>query len=375
MALTAQASASSDYSNRFNALVDGLPSGILKNRLSVCSSEPLRVSEFSISHRGAPLGYPEHTQEGYLAAIEMGAGSIECDVVLTKDKQLVCRHSQCDLHRTTNILQTDLSGSCVEPFEPWKLGSQASAKCCASDITLSEFKSLCGRADNIDLKAGSIDEYLKDRSTMGTINQVGCGTLLSHQESISLIGKHGRKYIPELKKMDAVSLRTMNLSLEGYADLLLEEYRKIEIEPSKVFLQSFDRRVVDHWLARYPDYASNVVYLDGRGRNPLFLPSRRDMDKLFQQGLRYIAPPIPMLLKQNDEGNLRETAYARYANQSGLKLITWTMESRLSDIAGFSTQESDRLRVLDALAQRAKVFGVFSDWPATVTRYANCLGL
>ena len=99
------------------------------------------------------------------------------------------------------------------------------------------------------------------------------------------------------------------------------------------------------------------------------------MDKLFKQGLRYIAPPIPMLLKQNDEGNLRETAYARYANQSGLKLITWTMESRLSDIAGFSTQESDRLRVLDALAQRAKVFGVFSDWPATVTRYANCLGL
>ena len=375
MALTAQASASSDYSNRFNALVDGLPSGILKNRLSVCSSEPLRVSEFSISHRGAPLGYPEHTQEGYLAAIEMGAGSIECDVVLTKDKQLVCRHSQCDLHRTTNILQTDLSGSCVEPFEASESGSNASAKCCASDITLSEFKSLCGRADNIDLKAGSIDEYLKDRSTMGTINQVGCGTLLSHQESISLIGKHGRKYIPELKKMDAVSLKTMNLSLEDYADLLLQEYRKIEVEPSKVFLQSFDRRVVDHWLARYPDYASNVVYLDGRGRNPLFLPSRRDMDKLFKQGLRYIAPPIPMLLKQDDEGNLRETAYARYANQSGLKLITWTMESRLSDIAGFSTQESDRLRVLDALAQRAKVFGVFSDWPATVTRYANCMGL
>jgi len=375
LALTAQASASSDYSNRFNALVDGLPSGILKNRLSVCSSEPLRVSEFSISHRGAPLGYPEHTQEGYLAAIEMGAGSIECDVVLTKDKQLVCRHSQCDLHRTTNILQTDLSGSCVEPFEASESGSNASAKCCASDITLSEFKSLCGRADNIDLKAGSIDEYLKDRSTMGTINQVGCGTLLSHQESISLIGKHGRKYIPELKKMDAVSLKTMNLSLEDYADLLLQEYRKIEVEPSKVFLQSFDRRVVDHWLARYPDYASNVVYLDGRGRNPLFLPSRRDMDKLFKQGLRYIAPPIPMLLKQDDEGNLRETAYARYANQSGLKLITWTMESRLSDIAGFSTQESDRLRVLDALAQRAKVFGVFSDWPATVTRYANCMGL
>ena len=341
----------------------------------MCSSEPLRLSEFSISHRGAPLGYPEHTQEGYLAAIEMGAGSIECDVVLTKDKQLVCRHSQCDLHRTTNILQTDLSDSCVEPFEASESGSNASAKCCASDITLSEFKSLCGRADNIDLKAGSIDEYLKDRPPLGTINQVGCGTLLSHQESISLISKHGRKYIPELKKIDAVSLRAMGLSLEDYADLLLEEYRNSEVEASTVFPQSFDPRVVDYWLNDHPDFASNVVFLDGRGRNPLFLPSRRDMDKLFKQGLRYIAPPIPMLLKQDDEGNLRETTYARYATQSGLKLIAWTMESRLSDIAGFSNEDSDRLLVLDALHRRAQVSGVFSDWPATVTRYANCMGL
>ena len=82
--------------------------------------------------------------------------------------------------------------------------------------------------------------------------------------------------------MDAVSLRIMGLSLEQYADMLLGEYRNSEVEASTVFPQSFDSRVVDHWLARYPDYASNAVYLDGRGRNPLFLPSRRDMDKLFK---------------------------------------------------------------------------------------------
>ena len=82
--------------------------------------------------------------------------------------------------------------------------------------------------------------------------------------------------------MDALSLSAMDLSLEGYADLLLQEYRKLEVEPSKVFPQSFRLRAVDHWLSRYPDYANNVVFLDGRGRNPLFLLSRRDMDKLFQ---------------------------------------------------------------------------------------------
>ena len=75
--LTVHATVSSDYSNRFKTLVEGLPSGSLKNELSTCSSEPLRISEFSISHRGAPLGFPEHTLEGYLAAIEMGGVSIE----------------------------------------------------------------------------------------------------------------------------------------------------------------------------------------------------------------------------------------------------------------------------------------------------------
>ena len=30
---------------------------------------------------------------------------------------------------------------------------------------------------------------------------------------------------------------------------------------------------------------------------------------------------------------------------------------------------------LDALAQEVGVLGVFSDWPATVSYYASCMGL
>jgi len=33
------------------------------------------------------------------------------------------------------------------------------------------------------------------------------------------------------------------------------------------------------------------------------------------------------------------------------------------------------LRVLDVLARDVGVRGVFSDWPATTTFYANCAGL
>jgi glycerophosphoryl diester phosphodiesterase len=32
------------------------------------------------------------------------------------------------------------------------------------------------------------------------------------------------------------------------------------------------------------------------------------------------------------------------------------------------------LRVFDVLARPVGVIGVFTDWPATVTFYANCMG-
>ena len=57
----------------------------LKTKLQQCESGPFYRSKFSISHRGAPLEFPEHSHESYEAAYRMGAGVIECDVTFTKD--------------------------------------------------------------------------------------------------------------------------------------------------------------------------------------------------------------------------------------------------------------------------------------------------
>eukprot|EP00960_Hanusia_phi_P025565 745729-Hanusia_phi.AAC.2 len=35
---------------------------------------PMRRDQRSIAHRGAPLMFPEHTREGYISAVRMGAG-------------------------------------------------------------------------------------------------------------------------------------------------------------------------------------------------------------------------------------------------------------------------------------------------------------
>jgi glycerophosphoryl diester phosphodiesterase len=85
-------------------LVDGMDAGPLKEKLERCDVRRLSRTDFSIGHRGAPLQFPEHTLQSYVAAARMGAGIVECDVAFTADRELVCRHAQNDLHTTTNIV-------------------------------------------------------------------------------------------------------------------------------------------------------------------------------------------------------------------------------------------------------------------------------
>ena len=133
----------------------------LKSSLEECLEKPASFfapHNFSIGHRGACMQFPEHTKESYLAAIKMGSGIVECDVAVTKDGELVCRHSQCDLHTTTNILVTDLATKCTQPFTPATDSSEASARCCTSDITLAEYKTLCGTMDASNKRATTAEE-------------------------------------------------------------------------------------------------------------------------------------------------------------------------------------------------------------------------
>ena len=70
----------------------------------------------------------------------------------------------------------------------------------------------------------------------------------------------------------------------------------------------------------------------------------------------------------------------------GLGIIAWSLE-RSGILAdgnnGFYLQtfdsaiktEGDILAAVDVLAREVGVMGIFSDWPATTTFYANCAGL
>ncbi len=363
-------------------LSDTLTQGSLKHRLQSCATHSFYPTDFSIAHRGAPLGYPEHSREGYIAAAEQGAGVIECDVTFTKDLELVCRHSQCDLATTTNILQTSLASKCSAPFRPAIGGQPASATCCTSDISLAEFKTLCARPDRSNKQAKNVEEYLAPLRSPVVSEPLACGTLMTHAQSIKLINALDRKFTPELKRPMVDMPFAPGFTQAAYADKLLAEYRAAGIDPTRVFPQSFNPEDIWHWIESHPDFADQALWLDARGRIPGFQPSEAEFQALRARGLNIIAPPMPMLLTLNDAGEIVPSLYARLAKSVGLEIITWTFEAGdptdannwlYAPISDAMTDEGQMLQALHVLAKDVGVRGVFSDWPGTVTYYANCL--
>ena len=367
-------------------LVSDMAESPLKAKLQSCSNGPFQKSNFSIGHRGAPLLFPEHTKESYEAAARMGAGVVECDVTFTKDKQLVCRHAQNDLHTTTNILATALAAKCTKPFTPFDAdkNTPATAECRTSDITLAEFKTLRGKMDAFNPNAKTVQEYMDGTAKWRTDLYSGptSGTLMTHAESIALFKKLNVKMTPELKSA-SVKMPFEGFTQEAYAQKMLDEYKATNVPPSEVFPQSFDHADIRYWIKNEPEFAKQAVFLDNANK-PADLP---DLDKLIsykKEGVRIVAPPIFALLDSKD-GKFVASSYAKNAKQAGLSIITWSLERSgviATNKGGFYYQtasaavkrEGDVMEALDVLAKDVGIIGIFSDWPATVTYYANCMG-
>lgn len=373
-------------------LVDGMDKGRLQNKLSQCQAGPFYRTDFSIAHRGAALQFPEHTKESYDAGARMGAGIVECDTTFTKDGELVCRHSECDLHTTTNIVATPLNQQCSTPWTPPPWAPGQAPKCCTSDLTLSEFKTLKGKMDASFPSATTPEGYLGGTASWRTDLYTGRGTLMTLRESIELNEKNGVKHTPELKSGDATRLLKIFGGQDGYAQKMLDELRDARVDPRDVWLQSFDKRDVLYWIQNAPEFGKQAVYLDSidpTANPPVARQTLDQLRQLYKQGVRYFAPPMPALLDVDASNNVVPSQYARDIKRVGFKIITWTFER--SDLragaskAGFYyyfdpqgraiKKDSDMYKALDVLAKKVEIVGIFSDWPATVTYYANCMGL
>lgn len=368
-------------------LINDMDEGELKKALQACESMLPGSTTFSIAHRGAPLQFPEHTRESYVAAAKMGAGIIECDVAFTKDRELVCRHAQNDLHTTTNIVTVpELNAKCTKPFVPANpnAGTKAEAECRTSDITLAEFKTLRGKMDAFDEDATTPQEYLGGTADWRTNLYATEGTLLSHRESIELIRELGLKFTPELKTPVVEMPFEGDYTQEDYARQMINEYIAAGVSPEDVWPQSFLLDDVVFWVNQMPEFGRQAVFLDENSNEPENV-SMAYMESLTQLGVPILAPALWKMLTLDGQQSIVPSEYALNAKAAGLDLIGWSLERSgpLNDGGGWYYQsindainnDGDIYTVIDVLAQEVGVIGIFSDWPATTTYYANCMGL
>lgn len=385
-------------------LVDDMEDSPLKEKLDSCKNEPKSTSSFSVSHRGAPLEFPEHSRQGYDAAARMGAGIIECDVSFTSDRELVCRHSNCDLHYTTNILtKPELAAKCTEPFTPAnpENGTEASAKCCTSDITLEEYKSLCAEMEATTFNAVSINASSPYFGRIGTtpdwrtnMYSYSCAEPMSLKEQIEQVDAYGLNFTAEAKTPEIDMPFTSsefegNYTQQDFIQQIADTFDEYEIDPKRVWLQSFLDEDIFYWVDNTPAYGEQAVYLDERAdlSEDGYAEAVASLPGLAERGVKIMAPSIYQLVTaDNATGEIVPSTYATTAKEAGLELITWSFERSgplsiagggyyYSSISDLISRDGDEFKVIDAIAQKVGVTKIFADWASTVTYYANCFGL
>ena len=191
----------------------------------------------------------------------------------------------------------------------------------------------------------------------------------------------------ELSFLHVLSFKTLEL----YARDFVETSIKKDINPERVWMQSFNPPDIFQWLKEYPAFGRQAVYLDESGDTPEnYTAAVALLPSLKKKGVNIISPPINYLLQEagpNDQ-IIVPAPDAIAAKRVGLDIITWTFESS-GPLAGVKVDEDyyytsiqnathtdgQLYEVLNILAQEAGIKGIFSDWSAMVTYYANWFGL
>jgi glycerophosphoryl diester phosphodiesterase len=244
--------------------------------------------------------------------------------------------------------------------------------------------------DAADTSATTVEAYLAGTADFRT-DLYSPATLMTHAESIALFRSLGTKFTPELKAPDVAMPYQGDYAQKDYAQALINAYKEAGIDPADVFPQSFNLEDVRYWIANEPAFGAQAVYLDDRydtadgfdANDPAtWSPS---MAELAGEGVHYIAPPMWVLVTLDDDQQIAPSPYAKAAREAGIDIITWTLE-RSGPLAGGGgwyyqsvndaiDQDGDMLEMLHILADQVGIKAIFSDWPATATYYANCMGL
>ena len=270
------------------------------------------IPKFDVQgHRGARGLRPENTIPAFLVALDSGVTTVEMDVVITRDKQVVLSHEP---YMSANIC-TNASGDNFSEKEQKKYNIY--------QMTYDEVRAFdCGSKGN---------EKFPQQEKMAVSKPLLSDVIIAIENRIKNYSTYEVDYNIEIKSSPDGDQK-FHPAVEEYCELvyeLVDEYLPME----RVVFQSFDFRVLKYFHEKYPDVrlaalVENLKSIDTNLKDLGFKPS--------------IYSPYYKLLNKEK---------IQYLHRMKIRVIPWTVNETADMLAmkgmgvdGFITDYPDRAR-------------------------------
>lgn len=264
-------------------------------------------------HRGARGLRPENTIPAFILALDSGVTTVELDLAVSKDKQLVVSH---DSWMSSDICRQP-DGSTISDNEEKKFRLY--------DLTYDEIRKFdCGSLGN-----PKFPEQVKMEAAKPLLKDV----IIAVEHHIRSYGLYEVDYNIEIKSTPSGDDK-LHPSPEVFSDLvynLLDQYLPLQ----RIVIQSFDFRVLKYWHEKYPEIrlsalVENTNSVDANLKALGFKPA-------------IYSPHYKLLNKEKVD----------YLHKQKIRVIPWTV-NEISDmkkilqlkVDGFITDYPDRAATL-----------------------------
>ena len=216
-----------------------------------------------------------------------------------------------------------------------------------------------------------------------------CAETMSLKDQIEQVEAYGLNFTAEAKTPEIEMPFQGNYTQTDFIQQIVDTFDSYNIDPKRVWLQSFLDDDIFYWIDNEPAYGEQAVYLDERADLTAdgYEVAVASLPGLAERGVKIIAPSIYQLVTaDNATGEIVPSSYATTAKDAGLEIITWSFERSgplsiagggyyYSSISNLIKNDGDEYKVIDAIAQKVGATKIFADWASTITYYANCFGL
>jgi glycerophosphoryl diester phosphodiesterase len=278
------------------------------------------IPKFDIQgHRGARGLRPENTVPAFLMALDSGVTTLELDIAITSDKQVIVSHEPW----MSASICMDSSGNAISQKDERKFNIY--------QMTYDQVQLFdCGSKGN-----SNFPQQEKMKTSKPLLRDVIIGV----ENHIKSFGTYEVDYNIEIKSSPEGD-KKFHPTVDEFSDLiykLVDEYLPLD----RVVIQSFDFRVLKYWHQKYPEIrlaalVENTKSIDANLADLGFKPST-------------YSPNFKLLSREK----------VKYLHQQKIRVVPWTV-NEISDMLSLKGMGVD---------------GLITDYPDRARKYKNTLSI